>query len=186
MGNGASSPTKARPPQQAGAGAGASLFAAATVAKKLKQKAQLAKKAQSARAEAALARLAELQEEYEDVFGEAPSGMYRNKIGWLEQQLKLRQAAELWDRHGSPKGSSRASSPGPQNVDGELLIAAEAGDVEAIELLIEQRGANPNAKTEDHGELGEVPDGQPALFLGGGEGQSQGHLGAAAAWSRCG
>ena len=33
---------------------------------------------------------------------------------------------------------------------------AEAGDVEAIELLVEQRGANPNAKTEDHGELGEV------------------------------
>ena len=66
-----------------------------TAAKKLKQKAATAKKKQSARAEAALARLAELQAEYEDVFGEAPSGMYRNKIGWLEQQLKLRQADEL-------------------------------------------------------------------------------------------
>ena len=46
MGNGASSPTKARP-QQAGAGAGASLFAAATVAKKLKLKAATAKKPSS-------------------------------------------------------------------------------------------------------------------------------------------
>ena len=54
----------------------------------------------------------------------------------VSRQLKLRQAAELWDRHGSPKGSSRASSPGPQTLDGELLIAAEAGDVEAIELLL--------------------------------------------------